>query len=428
MNHSARAAASFAAATFLLASCAAPGYEDPDVARPAPNTVEAPPLADVINATGYDIFHAVAATEDGDVVLSPLSIGTAFGMLDVGATGSVSQALEKLFGFPGEGEARWSAFNALTQGVETEPDPPRLELDPEDDGWYPQAPIIRIANRLFQDKEFEPLPSYPENLARWFGAGIEPLDMRGDPGGARGEVNRWVDGRTEGLIPELLPDGAIHADTVLVLVNAIYILADWQTTFDAADTAPADFTRLDGSTTTVDLMHEGNLLADAVVADGYSAVELPYAGGDLSMLVIVPDAGNYAAIERSLGTEFVASVDASLADSHLTLYLPSFESGSSIDLGDVIEGDLGVTGLFDVEDLGGIGPNLAVDRAIHAAEIRVDENGTEAAAATAITIELTSMPAPPDFEIRADRPFLYLVRDESTGAVLFLGRVLNPGD
>ncbi len=115
-----------------------------------------------------------------------------------------------------------------------------------------------------------------------------------------------------------------------------------------------------------------------------------------------------------------------MADTQLRLFLPAFTSQTTVNLREVIEGDLGISGLFGVEDLGGIGPRLEVATAIHGAKIKVDERGTEAAAATAIGVDVTSMPITPELEIRADRPFLYLVRDNSTGAVLFLGRVLDP--
>ncbi len=292
----------------------------------------------------------------------------------------------------------------------------------------PRPPTVAIANRLFQDAGYPVVPAYAESLQKWFGAGIEPLALSSDPEASRLHINAWVKDQTLGLIPDLIPEGFITDITALVLVNALYLKATWEWPFEDHYTADGTFTRLDGSTATASFMRSFKLHAPAVVGDGYAAVDLPYAGGDLSMLVIVPDSGNYAAIESELGTDFVTTVDASLEDQPVDLTLPRFESDSAIDLKDVIEGDLGIAGLFDT--MGGLvdiapDPNLYVANAVHAAKITVDESGTEAAAATAIGMNTLSAPVR-GVEITADRPFLYVIRDHSSGAVLFVGRVLDP--
>ena len=212
----------------------------------------------------------------------------------------------------------------------------------------------------------------------------------------------------------------------MVLVNALYLKAQWLFPFDVTATTTDTFTHLDGSSVSVPFMRNGHVEASAVVGDGYSAVDLPYAGGDLSMLVIAPDPAHFAAIEASLGSDFIANVDGSLQYSAVDLTLPRFESSTVFDLGQAMQDDLGVTGLFGVADLNGIGPGIVVSGAVHAAKIKVDENGTEAAAATAISVA-GAAPAQPELTIRVDHPFLYVIRDESTGAVLFVGRVMNPG-
>jgi serpin B len=397
------------------------GYVDPIVVRPAAGSPDVPALTEGLNDVGYDLFHYLA-DGDGDIVLSPLSIGLAFGMLDLGATGTVAQALDDLFGYPVEGDARYSAFNTLEQGVVSEPGP--VSNDPED--GYPEVPIVRVGNRMFRDAAFEAYPEYAEGLARWFGAGVEPLQIAGDPEAARLYINGWVDEKTMGLIPELIPQGLINADTVMVLVNTLYLKAQWAEQFDEAATEDADFTLLDGTTVTVPLMH-ALLDTRAYVGDEFAAVEIPYSyTGDLSMLVILPDEGAYADIESRLGTEFVASADALLDVTPVDLHLPRFESSSDINLRQAFEEGLGVTGLFYVPELLGIGEGIFVTDAVHSATIVVDEEGTEAAAATAIMAGKGAPNMDEIVEIRVDRPFLYLIRDGSTGAVLFVGRVLDP--
>ncbi len=410
----------------VLAGCASsnpsdpyPPYADPVVMRPGPTSPYAAALAYGINNVGYELFHAVASHEDSDIVLSPLSIGLAFGMLDLGATDNLATVLEDLFGYPVSGDARWSAFNTLEQLLVTQPGTATPGPD------EPVPPIVRIANREFHDTDFSPVAGYDEQLMRWFGAGIEPLPFATDQEGSRQHINAWVSDKTEALIPDLIPQGAITPATVMVLVNALYLKAQWASQFDTAMTVDGSFTRLDGSVATVHFMHDNQLSTTTTTGDGYTAIDLPYAASDLSMLVIVPASGRYNEIESDLGASLVDTIESSLQPTEVDLYLPKWESDTAFNLRDAIEGDLGVTGLFDVPQLGGIGQDVVVSDALHAAKIKVDESGTEAAAATAIVMDLTSMPSDVT-EVRVDRPFMYVIRDDVTGAVLFVGRVLDP--
>jgi serpin B len=403
-------------ASMLVAACAVPGGAP--VERPSPDSTDIAALAMGLNDAGYRMFQAAAASSDQDVVLSPLSIGLAFGMVDVGATDNLAVRLEELFGFPATGEARWSAFNTLEQSLVQEGEPATDER--------PATLTLRIANRAYQDTDFQPVEGYNDLLEKWFGAGLETLDLQEDPEGSRTVINEWVAERTQDLIPELIAPDFITDDTVMILINALYMKAAWQTPFEDFATADADFTFLDGTTASVPLMHNGQFNGNAYVGDGYSAIDLPYYGDNLSMLVIAPDSGNFPDIESQLGSDFVAEVDGLLTDQPVDFYLPRFESTADLDLRDVIENQLEIPGIFEVLELGGIHPDAYVSGAVHSAKIIVDEEGTEAAAATAIGVEAGSAPPPPGLAIRVDRPFLYVIRDHDTGAVLFVGRVLDP--
>jgi serpin B len=381
---------------------------DPVVERAEPDSVHVEELVAGLNEVGFRIFEAVAGGSSEDLVLSPLSIGVAFGMADAGASGATADALATLFTYPVQGEERWAAFNALEQQVTSE-----------------DGPIVRLANRQFPDVSFETTDGYDELLGRWFGAGIEPLPLQADSDGSQQRINGWVEERTEGLIPDLLPDGFLGPNSVLVLVNALYLEADWARPFGKYPTEPATFTRLDGSTVTVPLMHELELSGPGGAAAEPTATELPYEGGELSMLIIVPETGSYEQVQARITSGLIAEIDAAAASGAVELYLPRFESTSDIDLRTVIEGELGVTELFGVPGLDGIAEGITLEDAVHAADIAVDEHGTVAAAATALGFE-ESGPGEPDVTVRADKPFLYLIRHQPTGVVLFVGRVMDP--
>ncbi len=408
-------------AALVLAACAgdapstgatvtdAPPLAELVVERPPPDSPDAAALAAGLNEVGYDLFaHAAGAADGQDVVLSPLSIGIAFGMADAGASGATADALAALFAYPVDGTDRWSAFNTLEQSVTGVADA-----------------TVRLANRQFPDTGFSTADGYDETLARFFDARVEPLPLQDEPEGSRARINDFVAERTQDRIPELVPEGMVNADSVLMLVNALYLEADWARPFGKYPTEDAPFARLDGTEVTVPLMHELELTGPAVVTDDYAATEIPYAGDDLSMLVIVPTEGRYDAVEAVLDGDLVAEIDGAATDGPVELFLPRFESTTNLDLAAAFEG-VGADGIFgDGSAYDGIAPGITLESGVHAADITVDEIGTVAAAATGLDFA-ESGAAQPDVVVRADRPFLYLIRHQATGAVLFVGRVLDP--
>jgi serpin B len=403
------------------ATTAAADPTDPEVERPAADSPDAAALAEGLNAVGYDLFHAEVAASEQDVVLSPLSIGLAFGMLDVGATGETAQALDELFAYPVDGEERWSAFNTLDQRIVATRQP--------GDG---QTMIVRLANRQFPDETFEPVAGYDEAIARWFGAGIEPLPLQADRDASRERINGWVSDRTEGRIPALLPESSPEPDSKLVLVNALYLEATWLSEFEESMTSDDDFTLLDGSIVRVPTMQSFWLYEHASITDEYEAVTVSYADSGYQLLLVAPTPGNYAQVEERFDGELIDAIDAEMSqadDVPVVLHLPRFDSKTTLPLRERLEQDLGVTSLFEVPGgLGGIHDDLMLGNAFHAATIEVDEQGTVATAATALDeVDGSAEPEPEEpIEIHVDRPFLYLIRHQPTGANLFVGRVLDP--
>jgi len=396
-----------AAGALLLAGCA-PAYADPEVERPTPDAADLPALVTGLNDAGLRLY--LAAREDGEnTAISPVSIGFAFGMADAGATGGVEKAIADFFGLPASGEQRLAAFNALDQSLESEQ----------------EGQVLRIANRMFLDDAFEPKEDYRVTLATYFGAGAEPAPLATNGDASAKQINRWLSDQTEGLIKDLVKPEMFSDQSRVMLANTVYMKADWDQPFKAELTSDGDFARLDGSTTTVPLMHQGDVWGSAWRGDGWVAGAKPYIEGDTEMVIIVPDQGRFTEIEDGLGA-VLEDIDSVVPQEQFSLTLPTFTAGSTTDLRDVMENRLGVTGLFGVIGLDGIGDNLYIDSASHGVKVIVDEKGTEAAAATVIGMDAGSAPMEPAISVVADHPFIYVIRDTETGAIEFIGRVLDP--
>ena len=403
------------AAALLAAGCGAADTEvEPevlgaDVPRAPAEPVETRSLSDGLNRFGLDFHRLLAARSPGEnVVFSPLSMGIAFGMADAGARGETATQIEDVFHLPGSGEELHAAFNALDQALANV-----------------GKSTLRLANRMYPATGYELVPQFVRTVAASYGAPLERLDFAADPEAARGRINGWVAERTEKRIPELMPSGSITPNTVLVLVNALYLEAKWLQPFGKYPTETAPFTRLDGSRVDVPLMRNAELATRYVDAEGYQAVELPYGDGELSMLVVVPKEDGFADDESRFDAERLAALDAAMGDGIVDLFLPRWSASFDVDLVETLP-ELGLELPFRGGDFTGISPrNPFIGAGVHAADIEVDEQGTVAAAATGIGFA-ESGPPTPDAVIRADRPFLYLIRHVETGAVLFLGRVVDP--
>ena len=241
---------------------------------------------------------------------------------------------------------------------------------------------------------------------------------------SRSLINGWVADQTEQRIPALLAQGTVDDRTRLALVNAVYLKAAWQIPFDKGVSNSGPFTKADGLTVNVPLMHDMDEF-DYAAGDGWKAVQLPYVGGKLAMLVIVPD--DLTAFEGMLDEPGLASITGALQARSVNLGLPKFATRSQLGLGDLLS-TLGMpTAFTDHADFSGITNDEALEIAavVHQADIDVDEDGTEASAATAVMMRAASLPLDV-VDLTVDRPFLFALRDLETGAVVFLGRIVDP--
>jgi len=387
------------------------------VERTVADPADAALAADAINDFGLELLRR--ATPGGEnAVLSPASIVLALAMARTGARGETASEIDQVFrNVASDEHASW--LNALDSALATRSGTfkDRANEDAE--------VLLRIANQSFAQGDFPWEPDYLDALAARFGSGLRLVDFIRDAEGARLDVNAWVAERTEGRIPELLPQGSVDAMTRLVLVNAIYLKAAWLSPFDEKVTRSGSFHRLDGSSIDVPMMH-GTFGARYAEGDGWQAVELPYVGRQLAMMVVLPD--ELPAFEAALDGASLEKIAAALEDERIALSFPRFGIESKLTLNDVL-GAMGMPLAFDPDraDFSGITPvdDLYISGVIHQANIDVDEEGTEAAAATAVVMGIVSMPPEP-IPLAVDRPFLFALRDVETGAILFLGRVVEP--
>lgn len=394
-----------------------------DVPRAASTDVTDAEIADLVAgnaAFAFDLFRLAAAGGE-NTLLSPYSIAAALTMTYAGARGDTAAEMRDVLHLGLSDERVHTARNELDLRIASVPAP-----IPDDD----REPFaIRVANSLWGQRGYPFLESFLTLLAAEYDAGMNLVDFAAAAEQARRAINAWVEDQTEGRIVDLIPEGVVTDLTRLVLVNAIWFTANWAEQFAPEDTADGPFALVDGTTVTVPVMH-GSFRLPYAEGDGYVAVRLPYAG-DASMVIVLPDAGRFDEIVGGFGAADLAAVASGEADHQVDLALPSFEFRSEFALKPALR-QLGMVAAFTEPSLPG-GADLTgmteqrelfVHEVVHQAYIAVDEEGTEAAAATAVIIGLESMPPPAT--VTVDRPFLFLIEHGGTGEILFIGQVTDP--
>ncbi len=360
-----------------------------------------------INEFSLDLYRSLAATEDGNFVASPYSVTFALGMIYAGAAGDTAAEMRSVLHADELPAADWQeginaydlSLHARTSGSPTE--------------W-------RSANKVWTEPGLPLRDDYLDVLTGVYGSPLAEAQFAADAESERGVINDWVAERTRDRIDELFPAGSIGPSTRLVLVNAIALDAPWEFPFDPASTSNGAFTLADRSQVQVPMMRYGEFLPSGF-GDDYEAVELPYAGGALSMVVIEPT--DLGAFEADLTAEKLDTVTNSLTEGGIHLTIPRFSDRTHVRLNDALS-SMGMPSAFGAgADFTGMldGGGLWLDTVEHEAFIEVDEEGTRAAAATGGAMVTSHGPT-----VMIDRPFLYLIRDRGAGTILFLGRVTDP--
>ena len=371
-----------------------------------------------------ELYRQRAGGSQDNLVFSPHSISLALAMAYAGARGETETQMAQVLQFRlPQGELH-PAMNALNRDVTTLPE------HVDDDAFR-----INIANSVWGQKGHPFRDEYLRILKDSYGDEMRETNFQGKPEESRVEINDWVADETEERIRDLIPPREIKPNTALVLANAIYLDAQWLHPFDRFDTSRKPFFLLDGTEAQVPSMTHSNELA-YVQGGGYQAVELPYRGGSAAMIILVPDQGGLAQVEETLDEALLMEITSGMELKLVRLTLPKFEMEHSMELPQTLSA-MGMPKPFSesAADFRGIdgrscpqdgGLCLYVSQVAHKAFIKVDEEGTEAAAATGVVARAVSGPPTPDVILNIDRPFIFLIRHLRSGAVLFMGRVTEP--
>jgi len=286
---------------------------------------------------------------------------------------------------------------------------------------------LEIANALWGQQGYEFQPEFLALIQKYYNGGFNTVDFFNQTEVSRGIINRWVEQNTNDKIKDLLPQGSLTSLTRLVLTNGIYFKGDWAKKFKPEETMLSTFHIKPDGIVNVPMMHQSGNFRYAEI-DGVKVLELPYVGGDLSMVIVLPKT-TVAEFDQALDSNRLNDWLTKATERDMDIFLPKFKFEDKYELNDILSG-MGMTDAFDLPpaDFSGISgkKDLYITKIIHKAVIEVNEEGSEAAAATAVILGTKSIRIKPEF--KADRPFLFFIRHNSTGSILFLGRVMNPED
>lgn len=361
------------------------------------------------NRFAFELYRQLTWHQDeANLFVSPFSASAALAMAYAGARGQTASEMAQTLHFDLAPDHFQAVMGQLIGAV---------------DAGNERGFELHAVNRLWGQQGFPFKPDYLHTLEHDYDAGLGEVDFKLDQEGARKTINDWVAEQTHDKIQDLLPADALTIDTRAVLTNAVYFQGDWQQPFPAESTRPAAFRLLSGESLSVPMMQRTREFREADLP-GYQFLEMPYQGGDVSMLVILPkQVDGLAAVEASLSPEAIDQAIAQMHVQHIQLSLPKFGLTSRFDLSAAL-GDLGMpTAFSDFADFSGIADEpLAMTHVDQQTFLRVDEKGSEAAAATAVGMELRSYALP----FVVDHPFGVLIRDNRTGSTLFMGHVVEP--
>ena len=385
--------------------------------QPIPQEFET--VVDANNQFAFDLYSEYKL-EKGNIFFSPYSISTALTMTYEGARGKTAEEMQAVLRIPKDDEKRRLESAEIYNQIN------------KSSGDYK----LSTANALWAQKDYQFSEEYINNVEKYYGGKTTNLDFIKDTEKSRLTINNWVEDQTNDKIKNLIPKGAVNSLTRLVLTNAIYFKGTWVLQFDKKDTEDENFKTASGQTIKVPTM---KLTGDDAEfnyakADKVQILELPYDGEDLSMLLILPEKDNLKNLEELINTKKLSEWRNALEKQRVDIYIPKFKFETKYFMVDTLN-KMGMSNAFmpGVADFSGMGGtrNLYISDIIHQAFVEVNEEGTEAAAATAVIMGTWGSargekPVIPVF--RADHPFIFIIQQKETGNILFMGRVNNPSE
>jgi serpin B len=370
-------------------------------------------LVDGNNQLAFDLYAQYKA-EDENVFYSPYSIITALSMTYEGARGKTAEEMASVLHLPSNASIRQPAFAKLFN-----------EMNKKGKKYQ-----LNTANALWAQKDFTFLPDYFNTIDKYYGGKVENVDFVHETEAVRKRINTWVEDQTNKKIQNLIPEGILNEMTRLVLTNAIYFKGTWLKQFDSKETSNMDFYTSGTVSEKVPMMHLPNdeeAKFNYAETNDLQVLELPYTGSELSMLILLPKENDQTVVEKYLTKEKFADLKEQLKEEQVDIYLPKFKFETKYFLTDTLK-KMGMKEAFtNAADFSGMDgeKDLMISQVIHQAFVEVNEEGTEAAAATAVVVELKATMQDIK-EFKADHPFIFVIQQKSTGNILFMGRVSDP--
>lgn len=390
--------------------------------KPGPGPKPKPEdIANVVEANNQfasDFYYHLKDKEEGNIFFSPYSISSALVMTYEGAKGETAEEMRSVFYFPEDDNIRRTEYAAMID-----------EINKKDKKYK-----LHTANALWAEKDYQFLDEYFEIVERYYKGKATNLDFKKNAEKARITINNWVEEKTNNKIKDLIPQGMVNALTRLVLTNAVYFKGEWVKQFNENDTKNEDFRISKNNVVKVPMMRRTDEEAKFNYAENnkLQILEMPYSGEELSMLILLPRDDDLEALEDSFSAKNLSKWKKDLEEQRVKIFIPKFKFETKYLMANDLR-EMGMPTAFEWPgaDFSGMDgtKDLFISEVIHQAFVEVNEEGTEAAAATAVAMELGAMEGwkPPKIPIfRADHPFIFLIQEKDTGNILFMGRVNNP--
>jgi len=415
-----------------FSGCLGSNSEKPITPTPYPTTVQTPEevghnisaegnVVDANNRFALNLYMNLRKDPQyskSTLFFSPFSISSALAITYEGARGGTADEIQSVFFFPRDNDTRRQGFEQLYR-----------DINQGNSGY-----ILKTADALWAEETYPFLPAYMHTAQLYYNANATNLDFKNQPENSRLIINNWVENQTNDKIKDLIPPGVIDPFTRLVITNAVYFKGTWVKQFDPNETKDDTFLVAPGNTVHIQMMErtDKDAIFNYTETDSLQVLEMPYAkdsGKQISMLVLLPKANNLTAVEDTLTVLNLSEMRNALKSQRVNVFFPKFKLETKYSLSTTLTSMGMPTAFTDKADFSGMDgtKNLYIGDVIHQAFVEVNEEGTEAAAATGVVMEVMAVrqePPVPVFD--ANHPFVFLIQDNDTGNILFMGQVLDP--